>query len=127
MPIGHSHEHATDTRNGTLQLSRHLNVCHPDGCFSGRDADGWHIHWIVRAVGYAGINAEELACHASFTDLVPTDGPRVWVQYELMPGRLDVDLSPRTLFLGSMAGSFLQVGMLQSRRSMPELLGVMRC
>ncbi len=128
VPVAHSHSDAGDTFAATKELCQHLSSQH--GCWSSGhcDLDGWHIHWVLRSEAFAGINCEELILQTECT-LDPANSNECFAPEPqiALDGNAIAPDQGRWEIQNDLLRSFQLVGLLQSRQSLPELLGVMRC
>ncbi len=128
VPVAHCHADVGGTFSASAELCQHLASQH--GCLSSGHSDptGWHIHWILRSEVFDGINCEELIlqteCAAETNNC--NESPATELQLALDGDAIAPDHG-RWAIRDDLRRSFQLVGLLQSRRSLPELLGVMRC
>ena len=126
VPVGHSHA-GYAAQVSSQQMALHLQSCH--GGFECSDScpTDWHWHWMFPVHGYIDLGSEGVLAqsesmiageHAAVIEPMCLSylATRTLKQSFLLP-------SPRT----NCAHSFQNVGLLNSRQSLPELLGVIRC
>ncbi|TWT93728.1 hypothetical protein [Neorhodopirellula pilleata] len=128
VPIGHNHSTAMDSRSSDLDLAQHVLLHHCGGVSNEIDCH-WHLHWVFRGAGYAGINGE--------ASVVQAMSSRSEVANAL-PDHVDVDASP-TGFVDdglsrplepvgrTLAGMNWRVGHADVRLLVPTISMVMRC
>lgn len=129
LPVGHSHDELLEgpAANDVRLASFHLSRFHRDRAIAPELSLEWHVHWIF--VGASG----ELGGR-------PLRGPVQIPDDSVAPPAIDPPLLSngfgldRLVFesLGPPIGSiertsYLTVGLLSADRSLPELLGIMRC
>lgn len=126
VPVGHSHDDYASRVSGQ-QMAVHLQYCHGGVADSECWPTDWHLHWIYPADGYIGLGSEHVLVQADAMNVARGQG-------EIAPMYLSY-LATRTLkqsLLPPMprmnrARSFQNVALLNSRQSLPELLGIIRC
>ncbi|QDV66652.1 hypothetical protein Poly24_03390 [Rosistilla carotiformis] len=127
-PIVHSHASAIDSRMGDVELVQHLQRHHRDG-FNQNNGSDWHLHWLMRGVGYAGLNGE-----ASVVQSLPCYSMSSNAPVDLSLGDL-LAANPVDSFRGrsgtevdrTLSSSNWFSGQALSRISMPTCSSVMRC
>jgi hypothetical protein len=136
VPIGHCHDPEVGSISAA-QLTRHLAAHHPDALMSLKgpgctDPEGWHLHWIVRSLGFSGLNAEELVLHVecapspSLFSEIAVDAFDLCLE-SLSGGALLPATSLPQMSRSTHCASFIHVGCLHSRLSLPEFFGIMLC
>jgi hypothetical protein len=124
LPIGHCHHDATKTVLGSAELAKHVAYYH----LSAAAPEDWHIHWVFPSMEYFGVNGEAVAVAAD-----EPNAAAVSLQATLPPSQsirfveITLESNPPPLVTSRTFGSFQIVGLLASRRSLPELFGIMLC
>lgn len=126
VPVGHSHADYASRVSGN-QMTAHLQHCHGGFACSESWPTDWHWHWVSLADGYVGLGSEDVLVQAE--SMVAGQCQRVnqpmWLCY------LETRTLKQTFLLPSpctnWAHSFQNVALLNSRQSLPELLGIIRC
>ncbi|QDS86312.1 hypothetical protein EC9_04730 [Rosistilla ulvae] len=127
-PVVHSHASAIDSRMGDVELIQHLQRHHCDG-FSQNSGCEWHLHWLMRGAGYAGLNGE-----ASVVQSLPCYSVSSNAPVDLSLGKL-LAVNPVDSFCGradfevdkTLSGFNWLSGQALSRISLPTCSSVMRC
>lgn len=126
VPVGHSHADYASRVSGN-QMAAHLQHCHGGFACSESWPTDWHWHWVSPADCYGTLGSEDVLVQAE----------------SMMAGQCQRGIEPmclccletRTLKLSLLlpapctnrAHSFQNVALLNSRQSLPELLGIIRC
>ena len=124
IPIGHRHSDGL-ARTPALQWERHLQAYHGglENAFGG--PEDWHWHWVYPGDGYIAMDGEQFA--ADRQEMLSFEAafvPAINVQcVEVLSPERDVAISKIPEFRHR---SFQSVALLNSRQSLPELLGIMR-
>lgn len=124
-PVGHRHGECGTWSHE--QMTKHLQFCH--GGFANADnwPSDWHWHWCFPADPVVGMEGDTIA----FRSILPVDGKAQMRFDAVCECHLDARVWQQTVKAQSIPAerrhSFTTTSLLMSRRSLPELLGVVRC
>jgi hypothetical protein len=131
IPVGHSHECIGDSAVASDQLVRHLTTYHRSDCLQvcSLVPEDWHIHWVLPANGYVGLHGEELVVS---NDIAHSLGCHDVLDFTTQSAKLEYirdwrDRLTTSVEAQAVPHSFIWVGALNCRLSLPELVGVRLC
>ncbi len=126
VPVGHSHA-GYASQVSSQQMALHLQCCHGGVACSDSWPTDWHWHWVFPANGYIDLESEGTLAHANSMVAGQCVGliEPMCLSY-LATRTLKQSSSPPWAYTNR-AHSFQNVALLNSRQSLPELLGIIRC
>ncbi len=126
VPVGHSHAGYASQVTGQ-QMERHLQCFHGGVACTECWSTDWHWHWVFPASGFIDVGSEGILAHSRSM----IAGQWVGLIHPMCLSYLATrtwkpSTSPLWTYTNR-AHSFQNVALLNSRQSLPELLGIIRC
>ncbi len=126
VPVGHCHSDC-GSRVSSQQMTMHLQLYHGGAENANNWPSRWHLHWVFQPSGQLAIGDDLAIAHDAPMVSSRVDDLFDTVGLSQLDSRLHQQLYVQLVIPDECQNSFQTVALLLSRRSLPELLGIMRC